>query len=234
MDRLESLIPISIMIFIFGVAIFKGVHDEREARSYVVVQTQLSQIDRDRALVLQGQYQCSSCPICLEPFKKEEGETLFTHGSDGLPLKLLRCGHVFDETCWSEWITNGSGNFRRCPICQQDVGAGGNETAQNSSNNILQQQQQAAEGQNQDRAIQQFQRERNFRIARLAVRFPRYVNRAQIQRWTSPTYDGTLARDPTFIRNNPRYNNNNISGGKSFGSGSFGGGSSGGGRGGRW
>jgi uncharacterized membrane protein YgcG len=43
-------------------------------------------------------------------------------GSDGAPLKLLRCGHVFDESCWEQWIQSGRGNLFQCPICKRDLG----------------------------------------------------------------------------------------------------------------
>jgi uncharacterized membrane protein YgcG len=43
-------------------------------------------------------------------------------GSDGAPLKLLRCGHVFDESCWEQWIQSGKGNLSHCPICKRDLG----------------------------------------------------------------------------------------------------------------
>eukprot|EP00978_Attheya_sp_CCMP212_P019330 scaffold54022_cov49-Attheya_sp.AAC.3 len=42
-------------------------------------------------------------------------------GSDDLPLKMLRCGHIFDETCWKCWIDSGQGNPCKCPVCRQDV-----------------------------------------------------------------------------------------------------------------
>ncbi len=56
-------------------------------------------------------------------------------GSDGLPLRLLRCGHVFDETCWAEWVDKGS-SITRCPICQQSVGGDQNTEAPEDSNYI--------------------------------------------------------------------------------------------------
>jgi hypothetical protein len=43
-------------------------------------------------------------------------------GNDGLPLKMLRCGHVFDQTCWKLWAHSGQGNPCKCPVCRQDVG----------------------------------------------------------------------------------------------------------------
>ena len=47
-------------------------------------------------------------------------------GSDNLPLKLLRCGHTLDQTCWKHWVdssvSNGNGNHLECPICRQEIG----------------------------------------------------------------------------------------------------------------
>jgi len=136
----------------FGFAVFAAKKHEEEKRLYARVKSQLSEIDRAKAEALKGKYHCTSCPICLEYFKQpgalssdnsitkggeEEqplvgpGENLQESpkpqqqsliGSDGLPLKLLRCGHVFDDTCWSQWIESGTGQVNRCPICNADVG----------------------------------------------------------------------------------------------------------------
>lgn len=227
-DMLENFIPLSFFILILGVVGFKSRNDRRDARAYAQVETQLSQLDRDRAQALQGRYECTSCPICLENFETTpEGGGPVNKGSDGLPLKLLRCGHVFDETCWSEWVSSGTGNVRRCPICQQDVA--GPSTAEPPP--AVHQQRVADD----NRVFRQYNRERNFRLLRLGLQYPRYVRQDQIQRWTDTTYEGSLARDPGFVRNNPQHAANNRSGGSGrSGGSSFGGGSSGGGRGGSW
>lgn len=134
----------------FGFALFAAKRHEEEKRLYARVKSQLSEIDRAKAEALKGKYHCTSCPICLEDFKQpgvlstdstttkggeeqqplvETGDNLQESpkpqqsliGSDGLPLKLLRCGHVFDDTCWSQWIESGTGQVNRCPICNADV-----------------------------------------------------------------------------------------------------------------
>lgn len=241
MDFIHDMLPIGLFAAIFGF-IYLGIrHQQREQRMYAQVQSQLSQIDRDRAEALQGRYRCRSCPICLESFQLNNETGLAEKGSDGLPLKLLRCGHVFDETCWNEWVTSGHGNVRRCPICQQDVGASASETTM-----VADQRRPAAsagedDGRDaQDRVFRQFHRERNFRLARLGRRYPRYVRPDMIQRWSQTTYNSALSRDPTFVRSNPRHHsssggyNNSSMGNSSFRGGGFGGGSSSGGRGGSW
>lgn len=43
-------------------------------------------------------------------------------GSDRRKIKLLRCGHIFCETCWKGWVHSGQGNPCICPVCRQDVG----------------------------------------------------------------------------------------------------------------
>jgi hypothetical protein len=81
-----------------------------------------------------------SCPICLENFdiKAEEStrdeENICSgmrrvdsygiplSGTDGEPLKILRCGHVFDSSCWGTWVHSGQGNPNQCPVCRMDVG----------------------------------------------------------------------------------------------------------------
>lgn len=235
---LENLLPFSILAGILGVFFIKNRHDQSQARAYAQVESHLSELDRGRAEALQGRYRCTSCPICFEDFQTpaEPGDQPKT-GSDGQPLKLLRCGHVFDETCWSEWVSSGQGNVRRCPICNQDVGGGGtNETTQQAPPPPQQQQnQQQRDQERDDRMMRQFHRERNFRLHRMARRYPTYVRDEQIRHWTSSTYDGTLARDPSFVRSNPQSQHGTRSNQSGYRSSSgFGGGTSGGGRGGSW
>jgi len=31
-------------------------------------------------------------------------------GTDDKPIKLLRCGHIFDMTIWQMWVDSGQGN----------------------------------------------------------------------------------------------------------------------------
>ena len=88
-----------------------------------------------------------------------------------------------------------------------------------------------------NRALQLFQQDRNFRLARLALRYPNVISSNQVQRWSSPTYNGQLAQDRSFVESRPRvqeprtYQSNHSMGGSSA---SFGGGTSSGGRGGRF
>ena len=259
---------------IFAFCFAKDRYRRAQQRQYAQAAAQLDEIERARAQALQGQFKIESCPICLESFPRE-GEDQPTTGSDGLPLKLLRCGHCFDESCWAEWVNTGRGQIDKCPICQQSVGRSTverftetspeseeiDQTTTNfssqhddtveyveeremapSTNRQMMQLDDAA----QFRALQRYNRERNFRLARLATRYPRFITQQQVQRWSSSTYNGPLARDPTFVQNDPSTRNvagqtengsktsSGASSSRPLRSSNFGGGSSGGGRGGRW
>lgn len=228
--------------------------NSRMQRDYARVRSQLSEIDRSRAEALQGKYKCTSCPICLEDFEKPAADdAVVTTGSDGQPIKLLRCGHAMDDSCWEAWVSNGQGTFNKCPICNQDVGETGNNNSIQRHQDVAVRRRAANENNNpgniignadnndnrfnndEDRMIRQYRRERQFRLARLGARYPQIVRPAQIERWSQPNYDGTIVRDPSFVQSNPSLTSSAPrTGGRSMGGGGFGGSSSGGGRGGRW
>eukprot|EP00978_Attheya_sp_CCMP212_P036778 scaffold169333_cov52-Attheya_sp.AAC.3 len=264
-ERLKEFFMDTIMFWLIGgICGIVGLANARQRqaeREFAEVQSRLNRLDQDRALALQGRYQCKSCPICLENFLPQgEDSTIgigqeqvsltrhacsnrlagssnstITLGSDGLPIKLLRCGHVFDETCWLKWVSHGSGSIRRCPICQQDVG-GSSPPPEPSSDNTLAQRRERNAGHDWD--IHNYQRERAFRLIRMRHRYPRFIRQDQIERWTNRGYDGTLARDPSFARSDPKIertsNINKRSEKIRPSSSSFGGGRSSGGAGGRW
>lgn len=295
----------------FGICIYKDILDRRH---YARVSTQLSDLDRARAEALQGTFKATSCPICLENFKKKECTVVHEHesegeeaetaaasseestplvdseidpttagdesstddelvGSDGLALKLLRCGHTFDETCWQEWISSGnSHSIHRCPICQQDVGeeqpdsttspltvdplsiprGGHNDSDDNGQTMVRQQDVQInttnynAEHENggsaeeirrqlRSLAMRQYTTERNFRLLRLAARYPQYIQRNELQRWTQVSYNGSLAQEAQLARQAAETAKHSTSSwGNTSSSSGFGGGFSSGGRGGRW
>lgn len=54
-------------------------------------------------------------------------------GSDGRKIKLLRCGHIFCESCWKAWVHSGHGNPCICPVCRQDVGKSVKKPSRSSS-----------------------------------------------------------------------------------------------------
>jgi len=212
--------------------------EKRRVREYAEVHSQLSRLDRDQALSLQGAYQCTSCPICLEDFEgvgetaDAEGENgdesssaaepfVPTHGCDGLPIKLLRCGHVFGETCWKEYLATGHGDIRVCPICKQDVGTAPAASASATTTtetqdrtNELRYRTNSGDSpllnqNNNARNMTWYQRERQFRLLRLARRFPRYIGRSQLSRWSRDGYQDSLARDRDFVQRDPSRANSN-------------------------
>jgi len=51
-------------------------------------------------------------------------------GADRKGIKLLRCGHIFCESCWKSWVHSGHGNPCICPVCRQDVGKSSSKSKQ--------------------------------------------------------------------------------------------------------
>jgi uncharacterized membrane protein YgcG len=231
-------------LFAFFVASYVVIHMwklRRCRRAYARVKSRLTEMDRARAEALQGNFQPqTTCSICLEKFKSDK------LGSDCLPIKLLRCGHVFDRTCWFEWVTSGQGDVTKCPICRVDVGSNVSGPADSESDVVLENGQQAilsttlsanvedsnlAE-QNRDDAMRLHQQERHFRLLRLSIRYPEYMSSDQVSRYTSPTYNGRMAQDRSFeasdpVRSQCQQNRSDLGAG-------FGGGLSSGGVGGRF
>jgi len=131
-DNITLAVLFSIIIAFLGIwdYIEKG-----NRREYALVHSQLTKLDREKAMVLMGKYKCTSCPICLENFRlisnvavghREEEEVASKKekyiGSDGKPIQVLKCGHAFDVSCWKSWITKGSAGFDgKCPICRHDI-----------------------------------------------------------------------------------------------------------------
>lgn len=224
--EIRYLLTVVMLYGYFG-GLWRFYKAKKEQRAYAQAASQLTALDRAQAEALQGQYQALSCPICLEDFKSS------TVGSDDQPIKLLRCGHVFDESCWSEWVNGGQGNVSKCPICKKKVGR--QESAEvNHTHHLVQNVAEDAREENNG-ALRRFQQERNFRLVRLGQRFPRYITPNHIQRWSSPTYDGSLVRDRSFLQNDPRVLHRSSGGGGSGGNSvRFGGGRSSGGRAGRF
>jgi uncharacterized membrane protein YgcG len=234
---------------IVGLAIRHIWKDQQTRRTYARVASHLDELDRSRAEALQGRFLAVSCPICLESFEPRDEGSNPQKGSDGLPLKLLRCGHVYDETCWKEWINSGQGNVSKCPICKQDIGGTSEVVSPRSAStgtvtrrttgtagneNEIEMSNESQQG--ETRVLQQYGHERNFRLARLGTRYPQFIRPQQLQRWTQGAHDGALARDPTFVSSDPQVQatTRGHSSSGSSSSGGFGGGSSAGGRGGRW
>jgi uncharacterized membrane protein YgcG len=140
-ERAQDYAWVALLLLVFLIAYWSSRRDQERRRQYGEMTSHLSELDRAQAEVLQGKYQSTSCPICLEAFPMADFSESSTHscdnnnissghgeerlGSDGMPLKLLRCGHCFDDTCFLEWVRTGNGQVDKCPICKAPVGVVG-------------------------------------------------------------------------------------------------------------
>mmetsp|Transcript_5314 Transcript_5314/g.11245 ORF Transcript_5314/g.11245 Transcript_5314/m.11245 type:complete len:725 (-) Transcript_5314:129-2303(-) len=59
-----------------------------------------------------------------QKMKRVDSHGIPLKGNDERPIKFLRCGHIFDESCWRSWVDSGHGNSMMCPVCRQDIGRG--------------------------------------------------------------------------------------------------------------
>jgi uncharacterized membrane protein YgcG len=191
--------------------------------------------------------------------KQESKEAEFKEelvGSDGLPLKLLRCGHCFDDTCWNKWVTSGQGNVHKCPICNADVGHDGrdrppvrqrdprtdqprverpNNLPMDNNRNDIYPRCNSATTTDPTETLRRYRYERLFRLNRLQTLYPQFILPQEVDQWSRDAYTGNLAQDPSFLQRDPvRQSQHNDAWRGSSGASGFGGGSSGGGRGGSW
>jgi TPM domain/Zinc finger, C3HC4 type (RING finger) len=199
---------------------------QEQGREYTKVASQLNELNRSHAEFLQGRFQAKSCPICFKNFQDREETSCINSETETLTrkgaLKLLRCGHVFDDTCWAEWVSSGRhGKVDKCPICQQDVGksldgrayqTGDNEalvypvvTTTTSTTTPLSEPEQHLRRveEEQNRAVLQYTHERLFRLMRLGSRYPQFVRPQHIQVLMRVGYDRSLACDPGFVNSDP-------------------------------
>ena len=113
----------------FVLAVYGEIRERQRRYEFAEINTYLTDVEAEKARMLQQSYESDCCPICLEDFGVEEKENtkLDYHykmplkGSDGKPVKMLRCGHVFCVSCWRAWIHSGNANPHCCPVCRQDV-----------------------------------------------------------------------------------------------------------------
>ena len=137
-------VVIAFATFTFLFAAWGEYRDRRRRWQYAESRSKLSHHEREEARKLQSEYHTISCPICLENFdiadvakagdedggeggssggmRQVDSYGIPLSGTDGQPLKMLRCGQVFDKSCWTTWIHSGQGNPNVCPICRMDVG----------------------------------------------------------------------------------------------------------------
>lgn len=147
-------IVLGFAMFTFVFAAWGEFRDRQKRWRYTEARSLLTNAEKEKARLLQREYHTQMCPICLENFDNgcaEVDKIKLDHnencsnppnkesytgmrrvdsygipliGTDGLPVKMLRCGHIFDETCWKCWVNSGHGNPCHCPVCRQDVGGG--------------------------------------------------------------------------------------------------------------
>jgi len=125
-------------IVTFCLALCGEYRDRKNRYENAEISSEMDDVEDTKARILQKEFRTESCPICLEDFYfgKEGGEQLEgslsetrvdsygipLFGSDGEELKLLRCGHVFDHSCWRCWITSsGCKDPCICPVCRADI-----------------------------------------------------------------------------------------------------------------
>mmetsp|Transcript_13321 Transcript_13321/g.25443 ORF Transcript_13321/g.25443 Transcript_13321/m.25443 type:complete len:424 (-) Transcript_13321:938-2209(-) len=139
-------------IFTFVFATWGEFRDQRKGLFFAERRSRMTAAEKEKARSLQKEFCTNMCPICLEPFdltpgkdtdddddrdlpnegkctviqkpkiKRVDSFDIPLVGSDDQPIKMLRCGHIFDNTCWSMWADSGHGNPMICPVCRQDVG----------------------------------------------------------------------------------------------------------------
>jgi len=124
--RFGFVIAFSMLTFILALG---GEYRDRRSRlSDAENRSRLNSIELEKAKLLQFEFKAIECPICLEPFINEGSKLVGAdkygipiYGSDGLKIKILRCGHIFDLSCWRAWIDADYSNANKCPVCRQDV-----------------------------------------------------------------------------------------------------------------
>jgi hypothetical protein len=73
-------------------------------------------------------------------------------GPDRRNVKMLRCGHIFCDSCWKHWVHSGQGNPCICPVCRQDVGKSSKHRRRRRQQ---QQQQEADEARRQEQQFEE-------------------------------------------------------------------------------
>jgi len=143
--RFGFVIAFSMVTFILALA--GEYRDRRKRLTNAENRSRLTSIEVEKAKQLQCEFKATECPICLEPFINEESKLVRAdtygiplYGSDGYEIKILRCGHIFDFSCWSAWVDADYSNANKCPFCRQDVAGLDDEfscTHSNQSSYIL-------------------------------------------------------------------------------------------------
>lgn len=110
-EKLKDFLSRFGLVFLFSISTFAlavyGEIRERQRRyEFAEINTRLTDVEEEKARMLQQMYKTDCCPICLEDFVRDDrvSDGIPSYGSDGRPVKMLRCGHIFCATCWRTWI----------------------------------------------------------------------------------------------------------------------------------
>lgn len=95
----------------------KGVQSENSSRDFPSSQNNVVSTIQDGSSAVETDASKSSCSM-----KRVDSYGIPLRGMDRRKIKLLRCGHIFCDTCWKGWVHSGHGNPCYCPVCRQDVG----------------------------------------------------------------------------------------------------------------
>lgn len=119
------------LFFIVAILVAYNMKHQKPSVAAKDATPRLSVEERIRAEQLQQKFQNQSCPICHESFRIHpdgipKNSIIVSNsriGSDGIPVQLLRCGHILDASCWSEWSRVGcmAASRQRCPVCRETV-----------------------------------------------------------------------------------------------------------------
>lgn len=93
-----------------------------QGHKYSILVSRASRLDhygRALAEARQRRFNTEECMFCYDTFGTMED---LKATSKGGTLRLLRCGHVFDECCWTEYTKSGNGFWGQCPICKERAG----------------------------------------------------------------------------------------------------------------
>ena len=143
-SRFGVVLGFAIITCLFGA--WGEYRDRRKRWRFAEDRSTMNHVEREKAKRLQMDFKTRACPICLEPFYENDEDDdntdstarqnrrhrrrrprvdnygIVLRGTDDKPIKILRCGHIFDHTCWKQWVNSGQGNPCICPVCRQDVG----------------------------------------------------------------------------------------------------------------
>ncbi|CAJ1953910.1 unnamed protein product [Cylindrotheca closterium] len=213
MTRFGIVIAFAVFTFFFGA--LGELRDRRKRWAHTESRSKMSQVEREKARLLQREFKTRSCPICLENFDggtdsegnlyqlsiddekhREEDVDSEDRGSCcrscctpksikearspdkeqapinsglrrvdsyGIPLlgpdhrnvKMLRCGHIFCESCWKQWVHSGQGNPSVCPVCRQDVGKSSKHRRRRRQQQLQHQQQEEEEARSQEQQLEE-------------------------------------------------------------------------------